>query len=133
MYVAVYGTLRRGEGNWQWALKNTSTFVGEFRVPGFQMYSNGCFPYAVESGSGEITVEIFEIDAETMAHLDRLEGYPFHYNRKQIIVDGTEAWIYFTTREEVKCSCTLIPSGDWVKRFSDTFVDDTWHTSLTKV
>jgi len=113
MYVAVYGTLRRGEGNWAWALKNTSAFIGDYRIPGFVLFSNGCYPYAVE-GSGEITVEIFEIDAETLNRLDHLEGYPHHYNRKKITVGEKEAWIYFTEREEIKCSCTKIPSGDWL-------------------
>lgn len=120
MRVAVYGTLRLGEGNWSWALRGNSTFVGKFRVPGFDMYSNGSYPYALPGG-GEITVEVFEIDVVTLGRLDQLEGYPAHYNRKTITVGEEEAWIYFTEAEEVKSRCVQIPSGDWLEERKSVF------------
>jgi len=115
MFVATYGTLRVGEGNWQWALRDKSDHVGTFIVRGFCMYSNGSFPYALTE-SGEIIVDLFEIDDAVLGVLDHLEGFPQHYQRKLIQVNDIEAWIYYTDRVEVKRICQKITSGDWLKR-----------------
>ena len=111
-YVAVYGTLRKGKGNWEHFLKD-SKHVGVYTVHGFELYCNGFYPYAVP-GDGEITIDLFEIDVETLRHLDHLEGYPAHYNRKKINVGNVEAWIYFTADPEVKNRCAKVPSGNWL-------------------
>jgi gamma-glutamylcyclotransferase (GGCT)/AIG2-like uncharacterized protein YtfP len=110
MRVATYGTLRYGEGNWSHLLRHCE-YVGEFRVSGFEMYSNGAYPYAAE-GDGEITVDVFEIDDETLARLDMLEGYPVHYDRKEIVVDDELTWIYVGAREWVS-NLPKVAGGDW--------------------
>ena len=72
-YVAVYGTLKRGNHNHR--VMGDSEYIGTARISGFEMYSLGGFP-GVLPGEGEITVEIFRVnntrDAE---YIYRLEGY----------------------------------------------------------
>lgn len=113
-FVAVYGTLRVGEGNWYHLLKDTSKHIGTFRIDGFKMVSNGCFPYVFQ-GEGAVTVDVFEVDNTTMSRLDRLEGYPVHYDRIEIDVDGKVAWIYVANLEKPYIKgLEAVPSGDWM-------------------
>ena len=109
--VAVYGTLRRGEYNNRWL--SGSTYLSSHRAKDFSMYSNGGYPYAVTGGKG-ITVEIFCITEDILKDLDRLEGYPRHYNRKIIDIDGIKAWVYFMDTAPRGSYITKVPSGDWL-------------------
>lgn len=112
--VSVYGTLRNGEGCFS-LLKNAVS-LGTYRLDGFVMYSNGGFPYAVE-GDGQITVEVYDVDERTLRRLDMLEGYPNHYNRKEVDVDGHTAWIYCVKAGHIRLDLLdRIPDGDWVER-----------------
>ena len=110
-YVAVYGTLRVGEGNWAHFLQE-SKHMGTHRISGFTMVTNQCFPY-VFKGDGEITVDMFEVSDDTFTSLDRLEGYPLHYDRIQIRIDEYTAWIY-TNERAANRGLAPVPSGDWI-------------------
>lgn len=123
--VAVYGTLRNGYGNhWLWADDPQCTArPGTHRVAGFAMYSawNGGFPYAVPDPEFSIVAELIDVTPECMERLDRLEGYPHHYDRKVVVAtteDGgtIEAWMYFAPAQrakEIAMDCPIVPSGDW--------------------
>ena len=91
--VAVYGTLKRGHGNYK-RLLTEAEFLGEERINGWDMYHLGGFPAIVE-GDGEITVETFKVNQEEFKRLDGLEGYPHFYDRKLIETSQGDAWIYF--------------------------------------
>lgn len=111
--VAVYGTLREGEGSS--CLLENAVKLSTQRIDGFVMYSNGGFPYAVE-GDGEMTIEVYEVDDRTFCRLDMLEGYPHHYDRKEIDVIGGKAWIYFVKEGHIRLDLLdVIPDGDWVE------------------
>ena len=59
------------------------------------MYDLGAFP-AIVDGEGFIQGEMYKVSIEAFKGLDRLEGYPHHYNRKLVkSTTGEEAWIYF--------------------------------------
>lgn len=74
--IAVYGTLKRGNGNYNYLLKGKSKFLGQFKTnPQFTMYSLGGFPAVVPKGNTSITVEVFEVDDHVKASVDSLEGY----------------------------------------------------------
>ena len=111
IYVAVYGTLRKGESN-HYIIRDAKPF-GVSRIKGFTMYSNGFYPYAVSRGKG-ITVELYKVDADHMRRLDSLEGYPYHYNRKKVTVKGKKAWVYFTAKKPDVDGITKVDSGDWM-------------------
>ena len=109
MKVAVYGTLR--QGFWNHRLLENSTFLGKTKTePRFTMYGHGV-PWVTNTGSTEITVEVYEIDEKTFQNLDFLEGYPTYYNRQLINTEFGEAWIYFRHIE----GGFIIDSGDWAE------------------
>lgn len=131
--VFVYGTLRTGQGNWQWALQDRTTSAHLATVTGFQMYGLQGYPYAVHTDNDKHLIhgEVMHIDPEqydeVMADLDRLEGYRpdnknSHYDKKIIqatLEDGTkvEAYIYFVYDIPAR-NLPLTLNQDWVNRFS---------------
>lgn len=111
--VFVYGTLLSGESNHR--LLEGSTKVGNYALAkGFLMKNLGPFPACVEESDNPIPVigEVWKVSPETFARLDRLEGYPDFYNRKQIDTFSGPAWIYFCNEEKDR---PTILSGSWKK------------------
>lgn len=76
--VAVYGTLKRGMGNWNYFLQD-STYIGTGRTVSKRHITNGGgFPFLSQSEyepGNHVLVEIFLVDDDTMENLDSLEGY----------------------------------------------------------
>jgi gamma-glutamylcyclotransferase (GGCT)/AIG2-like uncharacterized protein YtfP len=121
--VAVYGTLRKGEGNHR--LLETSRYIGRgvTKEKGV-MYGKGRgFPIlripAIEGeeGSAYIQVEVYEVTPEVLRHLDLLEGYPQWYSRTPFKVimrekGEVEAFIYHQPAYFGQPS-NIIESGDW--------------------
>lgn len=120
--VAVYGTLRQGQGNWRWYLDNNeSKFLGTFRTePKFEMYSLGGFPAVKEKGDSQITVEVFEVTPSVKKGLDGLEGYhgEGHHNMYDVTNLKTPygtAVMYVMNNREFPSDRKIV-SGDWLKR-----------------
>ena len=111
--VAVYGTLRKGNGNYERLLSQYETLNTELSKPIFEMHSLGGFPALIE-GDKRVVIELYNVDDETFARLDRLEGYPNFYDRKQIITSHGDTWIYFQ-HELSWGSEGIIENGDWNK------------------
>jgi gamma-glutamylcyclotransferase (GGCT)/AIG2-like uncharacterized protein YtfP len=113
--VFVYGTLRRGEGNHRLLLG--ARFVGEAcTVQGFAMYNLGAFPGLVRASAGSVAGEVYDVDAATLAALDRLEGVPTFYRRERIELEGVGSADGYTLTSRQVRGCDLIPSGDWKRR-----------------
>lgn len=110
--VAVYGSLRQGMGNHRLLQDGEAAFLGTERVSGFQMYSMGGFPF-ITPAEGEIRIELYKVDRDTMLRLDRLEGYPSFYDRKLIQTSKGQAWIYFIVGKNLS-NYEPVASGDWV-------------------
>lgn len=112
MLVAVYGTLRKDQGNHR--LLETAKYLGTDKTePKFSMYSLGYFPYIVEQGDTAVTVEVYDVDDHTFDRLDALEGYPGFYNRKQIDTTSyKDVWVYLF--DEATSDDYQIDSGDWL-------------------
>lgn len=119
--VFVYGTLKRGEPNH--GLLRRARFLGRRRLPGVRMHDLGPYPMAVPAGgagrdgqldgSPLIHGELFCVDAEGLAALDRLENVPSDYARLRLTLsDGTPAWVYLGRPEQVS-GAALVPYGDW--------------------
>lgn len=101
--VFVYGTLKRGFIN-HGRLSKASKLGNAKTVHKWAMIGKGKpFPYAIRPSElgYHIKGEVYDLDSvATMGSLDKLEGYPWHYDKKVIEVeleDGTKtkAWIYF--------------------------------------
>lgn len=91
-----YGTLKQGHRNHP-VLGKEAKLIGTGTVINMTLHKGPGFPYAVHSANNHIRGEFYELpDLEAC---DRLEGYPHHYVRSEVLVsldDGTmeEAWIY---------------------------------------
>jgi len=124
--VFVYGTLRRGEGNSH--LLKGAKYVGTalsnganygmttsadnggipFLYNPTSLHAKINTPFVLALGSGRVAGEIWQVDGETFAALDRLEGHPRFYKRmrRSFRVDIAEAdiqlpvtaWVYLSNR-----------------------------------
>ena len=102
--VAAYGTLKHGHCNHGYL--RGCKIVGVQRISGFKMYpivenfqgEPSGFPVCVPNEPNDnydVHVEIYEINDDDLAGLDRLEGYPDFYNRKLIATNSGDAWLYY--------------------------------------
>lgn len=95
----VYGTLKRGCRN-HVAMRGAE-FAGEtWTEPAYLMVNCGPYPGLVRAGDGRagmaIRGELYRVEEELLAALDRLEDVPFEYVRETIrLADGGEAQTYF--------------------------------------
>ncbi len=113
--VFVYGTLKRGHGNHRLLERGGARYVGEARVSG-TMHDIGGIPAVGLSGRGTVHGEVYELDAETLARLDRLEGTPTFYQRTRVRMStGTEAWIYVMNSNRL-ATRERVASGRWERR-----------------
>lgn len=112
MLVAVYGSLKQGYRNH--ALLGGSEFKGvDGTSAEFSMYSMGGFPCITEGGDTSIHVEVYEVEDEVFSRLDRLEGYPSFYNRKEIDTMYGKAWIYYIQDGSYLGELNLVANGRW--------------------
>jgi len=114
----VYGSLLSGgEGKKEEALGNhriiaDAKFLGEHVTkPVFTLISLGAFPGVVENGETAVIGEVYEVTDEIFTNLDRLEGYPSFYGRKQIATAYGKAWIYLLPKSYL--SYSKVFSGNW--------------------
>ena len=121
--VAVYGTLKKGYGNHRYYLTD-SKFVGSGKTKDkYPLVVEG-LPYLVdEKGKGHnVSVEVYKVNDKTFAELDRLEGHPKWYCRRQIpiMVNGKQVmcWIYFNVQ-------TISTGKVWHKTYKKTYVPST--------
>ncbi len=113
--VFVYGSLRRGQGNH--GLLDGARFAGEAEtLPRWAMLDLGAFP-GVVPGCDRVRGEVYDVDAATLAALDRLEGHPRFYRRRPVeLADGTRAAMYVLTRPDHYLDRPQIAGGDWRRR-----------------
>jgi len=107
--VAVYGSLRVGQGNHR-IIAEYEPLSREWSVPEFTMHNLGGFP-ALVAGKNTVLLELYKVDDDTFAQLDILEGYPHFYNRRQVRTSLGDAWVYFI--EDLDHSHGVVDSGDW--------------------
>ena len=111
--VFVYGTLRSGEPN-HYLLDHHDLVRRGRTEPAFELVSLGAFPALVHGGRTAVTGEVYEVDAVTLAALDRLEGHPSFYERRPIVLDdGDEVLAYLLSPEQAH-GRPRIPTGDWL-------------------
>ena len=104
--VAVYGTLKKGYNNYNNYL-TTSKYMGSGHTQDkYPLIIKG-LPYMIEQvGQGHnVEVDVFKVSDPVLASLDKLEGHPNWYRRKQIPVSmhgkTLSCWLYFNISEEV--------------------------------
>ena len=116
--VAVYGSLRKKQSNYEYHLSN-STYKGTFTTePEYTMHSLSYYPGLKLNGNTSIVMEVYEVDEETLKTLNRLEGYypgekSTFYDRIEINTPWGKAFTYIYVNELPKES--IVESGDWVE------------------
>lgn len=102
--IAVYGTLKRNYGNYYNYL-SSSTFIGKgYTKDKYPLVISG-LPYLIDKiGVGHnVQVDVFKVSDTKLKELDRLEGHPNWYRRRQIDIKVKgiilSCWIYFNIRE----------------------------------
>ena len=94
MLVFVYGTLKKGFGNH--TLLASSKFLGTDVVKDHTLIQSPGFPYMVESKGSQARGEVYEVDERIVRYLDALEGYPVHYQKKEIQTEeGRKVFTYY--------------------------------------
>lgn len=120
MLMGVYGTLRKGFGNYNYFLKGKKC-VGTIEVEGLRMYSLGFYPCVVHTGKKEdkIIMEVYELnekkDLEIIGRIDSMElgaGYSIEKIKTKL---GDVRYYAFP---HIPDGCPHVESGDW-KKYSD--------------
>ena len=115
MHLAVYGTLRKEEYNDR-HLKGAN-YKGTYRIRGWELRTNRCFPYAIPNENKKIVVEVYEIDFITLNNIDTIEGFPLHFTRELINIADISAWMYVPRYPSIVWAETSeIESGDWCEQ-----------------
>jgi gamma-glutamylcyclotransferase (GGCT)/AIG2-like uncharacterized protein YtfP len=114
--VAVYGTLKKGFNNHR--LLAHSKFIGDgLTSVAYPMIQSG-IPFLIdEAGKGKrVSVQVYRVTAAELKALDRLEGHPNWYVRKQKSVQLTgggtvTAWIYVIPADQA----IALTGMDWLE------------------
>ena len=117
--LAVYGTLRRGHHNWQWALSDATILQESDLLSGYSMRTHGGFPAIFETCPADrVVVDVIDLadvpDREViMQRIDRMEmgcGYTKRLVRTEA---GHYAWTYVMPADRAGRFPTAIEDGDW--------------------
>ena len=117
--VLVYGTLRKGEGNFRLMPAKNGNFKTVDLI-GFRMHHLGGFPGVIRGTEKDKTIaELWTLKFDSkeehdycLQRLDHLEGHPNFYRREIVkTADGDEGWMYIF-QGNVK-GCPVLT--DWVK------------------
>jgi len=121
-YVFVYGTLKKGFSN-HFFISDCEFICKSKTIDKYQLYPNidRSFPYLIiNEKSQNIYGELYKIeDKEILETLDILEGYPIHYNKKNIEVENIEtkeiynALVYYKNEEFSADIDFLTPLDNW--------------------
>ena len=113
--VGVYGTLKTGYSNHR--LLKDSDFVGTGKTKSEYPLEVEGLPYLHDKeGVGEnVTLELYDVNPDTLRRLDMLEGHPTFYKRRVIPVSmhdwsTTHAWVYFVQNRHLDKRAELLDS-----------------------
>ncbi|MGK5640247.1 gamma-glutamylcyclotransferase family protein [Streptomyces sp. URMC 126] len=128
--VFVYGTLRRGGGNYDAFLRGRTAEEVPARLAGAVLYEGPGYPFAVAAPTGEIRGELMTLapsgHAAVLAALDGLEGYrpgdPGNLYDRVVREVRTErgvtvrAWVYLAAERiarRLRATDSPLPDGTW--------------------
>lgn len=130
-FVFVYGTLKKGYGNWR-GLLSDQKYIGEGTTKDRYVLGNVGFPFAFpeefvkdfidEDMIRPVLGDVFYVDNETtLRKLDFLEGEGSLYHRRLVQVEtltrNYTCWMYHNLNpyDMSRCyQCEQTPEGDWV-------------------
>ena len=93
--VFVYGTLKAGLSNSGLLKDATVVDYGVTHEP-YMMMDTGGYPVVIQKEKAPVSGEIYHVDDQTLARLDRLEGHPNFFRREEIAIDVKDSGILYT-------------------------------------
>lgn len=88
MYLWVYGTLKRGRSNHGYL--EGCEYLGEyFTDKNFSLIVSG-LPFLVRRKGSGVKGELYKINKDVLAQIDRLEGHPSFYKREIINITSVD-------------------------------------------
>lgn len=112
--VFVYGSLKRGFHNHRALTDYKPVMMGSaLTAESYLLVRGAAFPYLINPAHlstktdcddllGRVAGELYEVDDDGLARLDRLESHPEFYRREKVVIESaeyvgtrTEAWVYF--------------------------------------
>lgn len=131
--IFVYGTLKSGLYNNRLLMQGGATSLGPAHLESgdFVLVTGHSFPYAVpfkpefkerlwDVGiQTTIVGELFKADEAILTRLDRLEGYPHHYNRAEVRVrsalfcENIQTALMYHRNESLKNGEIVCAHGEW--------------------
>lgn len=112
---AFYGSLRKGQYNYERTGLPKETYIKTVQIEGYEMYSLGAFPLVVQSSNKKdvITVDLFAIanvDLQRGIHLMEIGA---GYERITHNIDGKDYYLYVYSRANK--GLQRVTSGDWAE------------------
>lgn len=135
MLLAVYGTLRKGDGNHRF-LRGQKLLSTE-RVEGFEMFNlGGAYPY-VARGGDNITVELYDITPDVLAPIESMERGAGYAMCKVKTTLGLADIFYMEEKQHAhyqtgkRANTPKVLSGDWLEwlkkykpeRFNSNYIE----------
>lgn len=112
--LAVYGSLKEGFQNHEF-LANSDHIANMKLQGGYTMVDLGPFPGIVLKGNTSIYVELYQLNDElTLERIDRLEGYPYFYQKTVVTTPYGEAIMYYLPDTYLKYP--VVCNGFWEKK-----------------
>jgi gamma-glutamylcyclotransferase (GGCT)/AIG2-like uncharacterized protein YtfP len=99
--IFVYGSLKSSSYNYKFFLSDYDMVMSTTTTEKYLMVETKDFPYLCLSSSDDsldllkkkVRGEVYRVDEHTIGRLDRLEGYPRHYDKTEIQVDGMDEMV----------------------------------------
>lgn len=116
--VAVYGSLRMGEYNYEHFKSSFPSIehTGTHTITGFKLYSLGSYPaVCTTEGENELIVDTFDVSEGCFSRMNSMEiGAGYHQH--EITVDGVNhiLWIMPETATWLR-EDRIVEDGDWSK------------------
>jgi gamma-glutamylcyclotransferase (GGCT)/AIG2-like uncharacterized protein YtfP len=108
----VYGSLLHGQANH--GLLAGSRFLGTAQtLPRYTLVDLGAYPGVLVGGMTAVAGELYEVDARTLALLDRLEEHPHVFERGPIALASGEPAEAYLLRPQLRRGAPEIRSGRW--------------------
>ena len=127
-FVAVYGTLMKGEVNEHWRADVET--VTEGAMIGWLFDTGFGFPAFVPDDGNDhlftpataVRCEVLRVTRSQLAHMDVLEGYPNLYRRENVVVHGADDNDYdciVYVMNSMPAQAKFIRCGRWKDRRAD--------------
>lgn len=120
--IFVYGSLKEGFGNHR-ILGNAVKRCNGITLEKFTMLDLGSFPGVILEPTSLISGEVYDVTEDIFNRVERLEGYPSFYNRKEVGIrlnpstsfESTELIDMYYLENSYHDSNQIIQDGIWLE------------------